>query len=92
MPFFFLPVSQPASPPCFYWKSCRRLAALEKQGKVVCRACAERLKGVPYPLRVPTREPLYSTGSAAAEALDMVERHSEPTSGPAEQRRHMPSD
>lgn len=61
------------STPCFYWESCRRCAALEKQGRSVCRHCAERLKGIPYPLRAPSRETLYSSGRAAAQDMDMVE-------------------
>ncbi len=59
--------------PCFYWKSCRRYAAAEKQGKSVCRKCAERLKGIPYPLRAPSRAPLYLTDWELARDLDMLE-------------------
>ncbi len=60
-------------PPCFYWKSCRRYAGVEQQGKSVCRPCAERLKGIPYPLRLPTRAPLYHSGWELARDLDMLE-------------------
>ena len=60
-------------PPCFFWTSCHRRAALEKQGKSVCAECAEGLKGTAYPLRPPSRAPLYRSGFAAAEAMDMIE-------------------
>ena len=69
-----------AKTPCFYWKSCRRFAAVEKQGKSVCRECAERLKGMPYPMRPPTREPLYLTGWELARDLDMIELRRVPAS------------
>ncbi len=68
------PLTTDASPPCFYWRVCGSRAAVEKQGKSVCPACATRLKGTAYPLRVPTRAPLYSSSRAAAAALDMVEK------------------
>ena len=58
---------------CFYWKLCRRHAELEKGGKSVCRRCGQRLRGRAYPLRPPSRQPLYPNARACAEALDMVE-------------------
>jgi len=61
------------SKPCFFWNLCERRAALEKAGRSVCRACAGRLRGREYPLRVASQESLYLTGRAAAEALDMIE-------------------
>jgi len=61
------------APPCFFWEKCRNYAQLEKGGKSVCQPCAERMRGLRYPLRPPSREPLYLTGRHAAEALDMVE-------------------
>ena len=64
--------SAPA-PPCFFWPSCSQRAALEKAGRSVCRRCAARLRGAEYPLRGPAAEPIYFTGRAAAEALDMLE-------------------
>jgi hypothetical protein len=59
--------------PCFYWKACRRYASVEKQGKSVCRECAERLKGMPYPLRLPSRGSIYQSQWEAARDLDMIE-------------------
>lgn len=59
--------------PCFFWNLCERHAAIEKAGRSVCRACAARLRGREYPLRAASREALYLTGRAAAEALDMLE-------------------
>jgi len=60
-------------PPCFYWKSCRRPAAVEQQGKSVCHLCAQRLKGIAYPLRPPSRAPLYQSGWEVARDVDMLE-------------------
>jgi hypothetical protein len=72
---FVSSASQFAAPPCFFWSSCRCLAELEKQGKSVCSACGAHLIGQTYPLRAPTRQPLYSTGTAAAAATGMIERN-----------------
>ena len=60
-------------PPCFYFASCGRKAELEKQGKSLCRKCADRLQGLPYPLRQSTRAPLCANARAMREALEMVE-------------------
>jgi hypothetical protein len=60
-------------PPCFNWRLCRGRAALEKGGKSVCRRCAATLRGQEYPLRPPTRRPLYPSGRDAAEAMQMIE-------------------
>jgi len=63
-----------AAPPCFFAAVCRQRAALEKAGRSVCHDCAgTRLRGLEYPLRDAETEPLYVTGRAASEALDMVE-------------------
>ena len=62
-------------PPCFNWRLCRGRAALEKGGKSVCRRCAATLRGQEYPLRPPTRRPLYPSGRDAAEAMEMIESH-----------------
>jgi hypothetical protein len=62
-----------AAPPCFFSQVCLRRAAMEKAGRSVCRGCARRLRGVEYPLRDPSIQPLYLTGRAACEALDMLE-------------------
>ena len=63
-----------AAPPCFFAGVCRQRAAVEKAGRSVCHQCAgTRLRGIEYPLRDAASEPLYLTGRAASEALDMVE-------------------
>lgn len=63
-----------SSPPCFFSRLCRQRAAIEKAGRSVCQQCAQtRLRGLEYPLRGASAEPLYFTGRAASEALDMVE-------------------
>lgn len=61
------------APPCFFWSKCCERAHMEKNGRSVCLKCAGRLRGIEYPLRPPSLEPIYVTGRAAAEALDMVE-------------------
>ena len=61
------------SPPCFFWKLCSGRAVLEKAGRSVCRRCAATLRGQEYPLRPPTRRPLYLRGRDAAEAMQMIE-------------------
>ncbi len=60
-----------AAPPCFFSNLCLQRAAIEKAGRSVCRTCSTRLRGVEFPLRPPSLQPLYLTGRAAAEALDM---------------------
>ena len=60
------------APPCFFWNVCSARAAMEKGGRSVCHSCAAQLRGVAYPLRQAGIEPIYITGHAAAEALDMV--------------------
>jgi hypothetical protein len=62
-----------AAPPCFFSRVCLRRAAIEKAGRSVCRGCAARVRGVEYPLRDPSLQPLYLTGRDACEALDMIE-------------------
>jgi hypothetical protein len=65
---------QGAAAPCFFSRVCQQRAAVEKSGRSVCRECADtRLQGTEYPLRGAAAEPLYLTGRAASEALDMVE-------------------
>lgn len=69
----FAAARQPGGmPPCFYFKSCRRRAQIEKHGKSLCRQCAERLKGREYPLRKPSYRPLYINDKEIQEALSMV--------------------
>jgi len=67
-----------SAPPCFFWSVCSQRAALERAGRSVCRGCAAKLRGTEYPLRSPCAEPLYFTGRAAAQALDMLELESRP--------------
>jgi hypothetical protein len=63
-----------APPPCFYFNLCGRAAEIEKCGRAVCRICAAaNLRGREYPLREPTRHPLYSTDNEAADSVDMDE-------------------
>jgi hypothetical protein len=75
-----LPTAAPSAsleveaPPCFFWPVCLHRAAVEKAGRSVCCNCASQLRGVEYPLRNPLLEPIYLTGHAAAEALDMIEK------------------
>jgi hypothetical protein len=68
--------------PCFFWRQCRRAAALEKQGRAVCRECAATLRGLAYPLREPARAPLYADDWEVASALDMLEDEAAPTVDP----------
>jgi hypothetical protein len=60
------------APPCFYFQSCRGYAEIEKNGKSLCHRCAARLRGSEFPLRAPSREPLYSKDRDAAAAMDML--------------------
>lgn len=62
-----------SAPPCFFHRDCSGIAAVEKQGKAVCRACADGLKGTEYPLRAPSREPLYRRAEELVLQLEMKE-------------------
>jgi hypothetical protein len=42
---------------------------MEKNGKSVCTECAGRLKGIPYPLRPPSPNPLYASDAELKRAL-----------------------
>lgn len=44
--------------PCFYFDSCGQISSVCKNGKSLCRKCADRVSGVEYPLRVPLRPSL----------------------------------
>jgi hypothetical protein len=68
-PFATPPVGPP---PCYFWNVCSARATLEKAGRSVCCRCAAHLRGIEYPLREPSIEPIYPTLRAAAEAMDMV--------------------
>ena len=60
-----------AAPPCYFSNLCLRRATIEKAGRSACGGCSTRLRGVEFPLRPPSLQPIYLTGRAAAEALDM---------------------
>lgn len=62
-----------SAPPCFFHRDCGGTAAVEKQGKAVCRACADGLNGIAYPLRAPSREPLYRKTEELVLQLEMKE-------------------
>lgn len=62
-----------AAPPCFFHRDCGGTAAIEKQGKAVCRVCADGLNGIEYPLRPPSREPLYRKAEELVLQLEMKE-------------------
>lgn len=57
--------------PCFFHGECGGMAEVEKQGKAVCRPCAMGIKGTEYPLRAPSREPLYPVPEELAQQLGM---------------------
>lgn len=63
-----------AERPCFFHRQCRRPAEIEKQGKAVCRVCANEINGDEYPLRAPCREPLFWDANELALQLGMRER------------------
>jgi hypothetical protein len=57
--------------PCFFHRDCGGMAEIEKQGKAVCRVCAKAMKGIEYPLRQPSREPLYPVPADLVKQLGM---------------------
>ena len=59
------------APACFYFRICRNCAHIEKDGKTVCRACAARCPGREFPLRPPSRAPLYKDDRELAAAMDL---------------------
>lgn len=44
--------------PCFYFDSCKQVSVVCKNGKSLCRKCADKVSGVEYLLRVPLRPEL----------------------------------
>lgn len=66
-----LRIEKPEERPCFFHGECGGTAEIEKQGKAVCRPCAMRIKGVEYPLRAPSREPLYPVPEELERQLGM---------------------
>lgn len=61
------------APPCFFHRDCGETAEIEKQGKAVCRPCARGLNGTEYPLRQPSRDPLYLRPEELVLQLEMKE-------------------
>lgn len=59
------------APACFYFRICRNRAGVEKNGKTMCRACAARHPGREFPLRPPSRAPLYGNDRELAVAMDL---------------------
>lgn len=57
--------------PCFNFSVCRHNATVEKGGKTLCRSCADGTAGREYPLRQPTREPLYKDDAEVSESLGL---------------------
>ena len=47
------------APPCFHYRTCGHVAALEKCGKSLCSPCAARYGGAEYPLRAPGNLRMY---------------------------------
>ncbi len=59
--------------PCYYRRAgCQNASEVEKQGRSVCRACAGFLIGQEYPLRRPTRRPIYPAEHQMREALHIL--------------------
>ena len=57
-------------PPCFFFGKCKSRAECEKQGKTLCEACAAKLPGQRYPLRAPSRAPIYGHKDEIFRAMD----------------------
>ena len=66
------PAAAAAPPPCYFWNVCAERAAMEKAGRSVCVRCSAHLRGTQYPLRAPSLKPLYASGRAAAEAMNLI--------------------
>jgi hypothetical protein len=60
-------------PPCYFWNVCSQRAAIEKSGRAVCSRCSTNLRGYEYPLRAPSRTPIYKTGRDLAEAMNIID-------------------
>jgi hypothetical protein len=58
-------------PPCYFWNVCSQRAAIEKAGRAVCSRCAANLRGYEYPLRAPSRAPIYKSGREVADAMNV---------------------
>ncbi|HVB35387.1 MAG TPA: hypothetical protein VNJ52_13585 [Patescibacteria group bacterium] len=65
-------VSSPAfGAVCFFHRHCGNAADVEKQGKMLCRRCATAIPAEEFPLRAPTREPLYRSADDLVRQLGM---------------------
>lgn len=74
-----------SAPPCFFYRRCGHIAEIEKQGKSLCRACAAQIAADEFPLRPPTRDPLYWSAADLVRQLGMEPpRHPRRASGGAE--------
>lgn len=60
-----------ATTPCFFHRRCGNIAVTEKQGKTLCRSCANAINAEEFPLRAPTREPLYRSTDDLVRQLGM---------------------
>jgi hypothetical protein len=60
-----------AAPPCFFHRRCGNLAVTEKQGKTLCRPCADAIAADEFPLRAPSRDPLYWSADDLVHQLGM---------------------
>ncbi|HVB99013.1 MAG TPA: hypothetical protein VNJ12_06730 [Candidatus Dormibacteraeota bacterium] len=60
-----------APSPCFFHRRCGNTAETEKQGKTLCRPCASEISADEFPLREPTREPLYWSANDLVRQMDM---------------------
>ena len=60
-----------AATPCFFHRRCGNVAVTEKQGKTLCRSCANSISAEEFPLRAPTREPLYRSTEDLVRQLGM---------------------
>lgn len=60
--------------PCFFHPKEGERAVVEKQGKSVCRNCADGMRGWEFPLRGPKRTTTFDPGFLETKRLDMLER------------------
>ena len=48
-------------------------SGVEKAGRAVCLRCSINLRGFEYPLRGPSKDPLYVSGREIAEAMNIID-------------------
>jgi hypothetical protein len=58
---------------CFFFRECGSLAAIEKQGKFMCSACAEKVPGQSFRLRNRYETSHGTSWRKVADQMDMVE-------------------